>query len=194
MTTPLSTTPGADLPSPFGWGRGSLNDSFWYTGWLLTFLAAGDQTQGRFALIDALARKDNCPPRHIHRNEDESFYILEGEITAWIGDQTIRGTAGTLIFSPRGVPHSFEIHSDEIHSDRVRMPILLTARLGWKDTSNSSARPPPALTLPPPAEVPYADVTNPNSVVAFVSDAHDSTQPKNGLELVYPSICVEAPW
>jgi hypothetical protein len=29
MTTPLSTTPGADLPSPFGWGRGSLNDSFW---------------------------------------------------------------------------------------------------------------------------------------------------------------------
>lgn len=54
------------------------------------FLAAGDQTQGRFALIDALARKGNCQPRHIHRNEDESFYILEGEITAWIGDQTIR--------------------------------------------------------------------------------------------------------
>jgi len=76
-----------------------------------------------------LARKDNCPPRHIHRNEDESFYILEGEITAWIGDQTIRGTAGTLIFSPRGAPHSFEIHSDEIHSDRVCMPILLTP--GW---------------------------------------------------------------
>jgi mannose-6-phosphate isomerase-like protein (cupin superfamily) len=149
MTTPLSTTPGADLPSPFGWGRGSLNDSFWYTGWLLTFLAAGDQTQGRFALIDALARKDNCPPRHIHRNEDESFYILEGEITAWIGDQTIRGTAGTLIFSPRGVPHSFEIHSDEIHSDRVRMPILLTPA-GLEGYFKQFCTPAPALILPPP--------------------------------------------
>src|SRR5258707_14834026 len=74
MTTPLSTTPGADLPSPFGWGRGSLNDSFWYTGWLLPFLAAGDQTQGRFALIDALARKDNCPPRHIHQRGRELLH------------------------------------------------------------------------------------------------------------------------
>jgi len=191
MTTPLSTTPGADLPSPFGWGRGSLNDSFWYTGWLLTFLAAGDQTQGRFALIDALARKDNCPPRHIHRYEDESFYILEDEITAWIGDQTIRGTAGTLIFSPRGVPHSFEMHSDEIHSDRVRMPILLTPA-GLEGYFKQFCT--TALILPPPAEVQYAEVTNPNSVVAFISNAHDSTQAKNGLEVVYPSICVEAPW
>jgi hypothetical protein len=105
--------------------------------------------------------------RHIHRNEDESFYIREGEITAWIGDQTIRGTAGTLIFSPRGVPHSFEIHSDEIHSDRVRMPILLTPA-GLEGYLKQFCTPAPALILPPPAEVQYADVTNPNSVVAFI--------------------------
>jgi quercetin dioxygenase-like cupin family protein len=154
MTTPLSTTAGADLPAPFGRGRGSLKDSFWYTGWLLTFLATGDQTQGRFALIDALTRKGNCPPRHIHQNEDESFYILEGEITAWIGDQTIRGAPGTLIFGPRGVPHSFEIHSDQ-----VRMLILLTPA-GLEGYFKQFCTPAPALTLPPPAEVPYADVQN----------------------------------
>src|SRR5947207_6361893 len=84
-----------------------------------------------------------------NRNEDESFYILEGEITAWIGDQTIRGTAGTLIFSPRGVPHSFEIHSDEIHSDRVRMPILLTPA-GLEGYFKQFCTPAPALILPPP--------------------------------------------
>src|SRR5690242_4603311 len=95
------------------------------------------------------------------------------------------------IFSPRGVPHSFEIHSDEIHSDRVRMPILLTAA-GLEGYFKQFCT--PALILPPPAEVQYADVTKPNSVVAFISNAHDSTQAKNGLELVYPSICVEAPW
>jgi quercetin dioxygenase-like cupin family protein len=152
MTRPLSTTAGAGLPAPFGRGPGSLNDSFWYTGWLLTFLATGDQTQGRFALIDALTRKGNCPPRHIHHNEDESFYILEGEITAWIGNQTIRGAAGTLIFGPRGVPHSFEIHSDQ-----VRMLILLTPA-GLEAYFKQFCTPALALTLPPPAEVPYAEV------------------------------------
>jgi quercetin dioxygenase-like cupin family protein len=152
MTTPVSTTAGAYLPAPFGGGPRSLTDSFWYTGWLLTFLATGDQTQGRFALSDALTRKGNCPPRHIHRNEDESFYILEGEITAWIGDQTIRGTPGTLIFGPRGVPHSFEIHSD-----RVRMLILLTTA-GLEGYFKQFCTPAPALTLPLPAEVPYADI------------------------------------
>jgi quercetin dioxygenase-like cupin family protein len=152
MTRPLSTTAGAGLPAPFGRGPGSLNDSFWYTGWLLTFLATGDQTQGRLALIDALTRKGNCPPRHIHHNEDESFYILEGEITAWIGNQTIRGAAGTLIFGPRGVPHSFEIHSDQ-----VRMLILLTPA-GLEAYFKQFCTPALALTLPPPAEVPYAEV------------------------------------
>jgi len=96
------------------------------------------------SLIEALTRKGNCPPRHIHRNEDESFYILEGEITALIGDQTIRGTPGTLIFGPRGVPHSFEIHSDQ-----VRMPILLTPA-GLEGYFKQFCTPAPALILPPP--------------------------------------------
>jgi hypothetical protein len=119
---------------------------------LLTFLATGDQTQGRFALIEALTRKGNCPPRHIHRNEDESFYILEGEITALIGDQTIRGTPGTLIFGPRGVPHSFEIpfrsgtHADPAEPGRAGRYF------------KQFCTPAPALTLPPPAEIPYADI------------------------------------
>jgi mannose-6-phosphate isomerase-like protein (cupin superfamily) len=81
--------------------------SFWYTGWLLTFLATDDQTQGQFALIDTHPQ-GQLPASSLHRNEDESFYILEGEITAWIGDQTIHGTPGTLIFGPRGVPHEQE--------------------------------------------------------------------------------------
>jgi quercetin dioxygenase-like cupin family protein len=151
MTMPFSTA-GADLPSLFGRGPGALANSFWYTGWLLTFLATGEQTQGRFTLIDALTRKGNCPPRHLHRSEDESFYILEGEMTAWIGDQAIRGTPGTLIVGPRGVPHSFEIHSDQL-----RMLILLTPA-GLEGYFKQFCIPAPALTLPPPAEVGYADI------------------------------------
>jgi hypothetical protein len=66
--------------------------------------------------------------------------------------QTIRGAAGTLIFGPRGVPHSFEIHSDQ-----VRMLILLTPA-GLEAYFKQFCTPALALTLPPPAEVPYAEV------------------------------------
>ncbi len=42
--------------------RQSLEDSVWYGGWLLTFLATGQDTGGRFALIDGITRKGNVPP------------------------------------------------------------------------------------------------------------------------------------
>jgi len=73
-------------------------------------------------------------------------------MTAWIGDRTIHGTPGTLIFGPRGVPHSFEIHSDT-----VRMLILLTPA-GLEGYFKEFCPPAPSLTLPPPVEVPDADV------------------------------------
>jgi quercetin dioxygenase-like cupin family protein len=74
-------------------GRQSLDRSVWYNGSLFTFLATGEETQGQFALIEALARKGNVPPRHIHHREDETFYVLEGEITVSVGDRTIKGHA-----------------------------------------------------------------------------------------------------
>jgi len=44
-------------PSAFASGRRSLDRSVWYNGWLLTFLATGEETQGQFALIEAVGRR-----------------------------------------------------------------------------------------------------------------------------------------
>ena len=44
-------------------GRQSLDRTVWYNGWLMTFLATGEETQGKFALIEAVARKGSVPPR-----------------------------------------------------------------------------------------------------------------------------------
>jgi len=140
-----------ELRDAFGRGRQSLKDSAWYTGWLLTFLATGDDTGGRFTLIEAITRKGNTPRPHIHHREDESFYILEGEITATVGSQIIKASPGTMIFAPRGVVHSFEIHTQQL-----RMLILLTPA-GLEGYIRECSVPAPALTLPPPAEIPYAD-------------------------------------
>lgn len=151
MTTPFAVTMPTQPLAPCCRGR-SLKESVWYSGWLLTFLATGEDTAGRFALIDALTRKGNVPPPHIHHREDETFYILEGEMSATIAGQTTRGTAGTMIFAPRGV-----VHSIEIHSEQLRVLILLTPA-GLEGYFRECSVPAPAMTMPPPAEVPYGDL------------------------------------
>src|SRR5215472_14385862 len=78
-------------------GPRSLYRSVWYSGWLLTFLATAEETGGQFALIEATARKGNVPPRHIHRWEEETFYVLEGETNVTVGDRTFIATPGTLV-------------------------------------------------------------------------------------------------
>ncbi|MGH9430659.1 MAG: cupin domain-containing protein [Terriglobia bacterium] len=152
MATPLGATAGPEQLSGFGRKRQSLEDSVWYTGWLLTFLATGEQTQGRFALIEAVTRKGNAPPPHIHRREEESFYILEGEMTVSVGGQTIKGTPGTVIVLPRNLAHSFKIESEQI-----RMLMLLTP-VGLEGYFKECSVPAPAMTLPAPSEVPYGEL------------------------------------
>src|SRR5215469_3633088 len=76
----------------FSHGRQSLDRSVWYNGSLMTFLATGEETQGKFALIEAVSRKGNDPPPHTHRREEEIFYVLEGEVAFLVGDRKIKGT------------------------------------------------------------------------------------------------------
>lgn len=65
-----------------------------------TVLASGDQTAGAYLLIEAVVPPGGGPPPHFHTREEESFYVLDGEITFTIGDRTIVGTPGT--------PHAFK--------------------------------------------------------------------------------------
>ena len=74
MATQVAGTTGAGELIALGRGRQALEQSVWYSGWLLTFLATGDDTGGRFALMEQVARQGNVPPRHIHHREDETFY------------------------------------------------------------------------------------------------------------------------
>ena len=136
----------------FSTGRQSLDRSVWYNGSLMTFLASGEDTHGQFALIEAVARRGNVPPPHIHHREDEIFYVLEGEVVVSVGDRTIKGTAGTMFFLPRDVRHSFTIESEQ-----SRMVILLTPA-GLEGWFKEFSMPAPSMTLPPADEPEYRDV------------------------------------
>ena len=167
-----STTAGDMNPAEFlGFSRGrkSLDRSVWYNGFLMTFLATAEDTQGQFALIEVLGTRGNVPPPHIHRREDEVFYVLEGEVVASVGDRTIKGTPGTMIFLPRDVRHSFTIESEQL-----RMLILVTPA-GLEGWFKEFSVPAPAMMLPPMGDVGYSEVQRMLEVA-----------PRYGLEFVLP--------
>lgn len=74
----------------------------------LGFKVAGQQTDGRVFLMEHVGlTKGGGPPRHLHYEQDEWFYVLEGELVAEVGDERFRLKAGDAVFAPRQVPHRF---------------------------------------------------------------------------------------
>ena len=66
--------------------------------------ASADRTGGAFTIFEENEPVDT--PLHVHENEDELFYVLEGEHIFRIGDEELRVGPGGLAFAPRGIPHS----------------------------------------------------------------------------------------
>ena len=66
--------------------------------------ASAETTGGAFALFEEVEPVDT--PLHVHDNEDELFYVLEGEHVFQVGDEEHRAGPGQAVFAPRGVPHS----------------------------------------------------------------------------------------
>jgi len=69
MATQVAVNTKVEESIALGRGRQSLDRSVWYNGCLMTFLATAEETQGKFALIEAVAGKGNVPPPHIHHRE-----------------------------------------------------------------------------------------------------------------------------
>ncbi len=66
------------------------------------------QADGAFSLVEWVAAAGfPGPPLHIHRLTDEAFYVLEGTFGFQVGDKTLGATAGTFVFAPKGLVHTF---------------------------------------------------------------------------------------
>ena len=96
------------------------SEPLWFLGTLARVLLDGEETGGRFAVFEVLLPEGASPPLHSHP-QDETLYVLDGEVTVWVEDQPRRCRPGAIAFAPSGVPHSFRVESDT-----ARMLVLST--------------------------------------------------------------------
>jgi quercetin dioxygenase-like cupin family protein len=73
----------------------------------VTVLLGGDQTGGAFTMVEVVTPPGGGPPPHCHENEDEWFLVQEGRIELWSDGVWTEVPAGTAVFLPRGVPHTY---------------------------------------------------------------------------------------
>jgi quercetin dioxygenase-like cupin family protein len=141
-----ATPDGVLAPIALGPGEG---EHFWFFGGLTTIKADGAGTGGRMMLTEQTAPLGSGSPLHLHHNEDEWFYVLEGELTIWVAGQTVVAPAGAFVFGPRDVPHTFIVSSDEARF------LLVTQAAGFEDFIRTLGTPAPVAEIPPaPAEPP----------------------------------------
>ncbi|MBN8624480.1 MAG: cupin domain-containing protein [Planctomycetes bacterium] len=74
---------------------------------LYRFLAVGEQTGGKYAMWEAVVPPGGGPPPHVHAREDESFYVIEGEITFTVDGTTHVAGPGGFAHLPIGSKHAF---------------------------------------------------------------------------------------
>jgi quercetin dioxygenase-like cupin family protein len=118
------------------------------------YLATGEETGGKYALIEATVPPGGGPPLHVHSRETEGFYILDGEMTFHVAEgdalKTVVATVGTSITLPPGVKHAFRNATDR----EARMLILVAPaglekmflEVGVELTDSATAPPPKSKT------------------------------------------------
>src|SRR5687768_997447 len=116
----------------------------WFLGALLIVKATDEQTGGAFGLIDHVLPAGFSSPYHVHRNEDESFYLAEGEMTFYVGGERVKAESGAFVYGPREVPHGFAVEG----TAPARM-LLLNTPAGFEGFPVEVGEPAKELTIPP---------------------------------------------
>src|SRR5215469_12239368 len=98
---------------PTAFGRAvDVESTFAYMGSLMTFLAKGSETSGRFALMEFHTKPGNEPPPHVHEREHELYFVLEGTMRFYCEGKILDIGAGEVVFLPAGKAHAFTCTSD----------------------------------------------------------------------------------
>jgi quercetin dioxygenase-like cupin family protein len=110
---------------------------------------SGADTGGEFGLLEVTVRAGEGSPWHVHPEEDEWFYVLEGEFTVYVGEKRLSLTPGSFAFGPRGVPHTFIGETDGSKALVGFQPFLFESFLHEVGEPATERVLPPPLSAPP---------------------------------------------
>ena len=106
-------------------------------------MRGGERRAASLAVVESTIRRGDMPPLHAH-DEDEAFYVLEGEVAFLCGDQRVSGVAGTYVWGPRGIPHGFRVEGQQ--PARI---LLLNTPAGFEHFVIELSEPAEGQSLPP---------------------------------------------
>lgn len=136
-------------------------DARWWFAALAEIKVTAADTDGQLSIVEMTEPPGAEAPLHVHYREDEAFWILEGEVTLQVGDETIEASAGDFAWGPRDVPHKYKVGPDG-----CRM-LFICVPGGFEDLVVEMSEPAQSRTLPPAPGEP--DMEH----VAAVAKAHD---------------------
>ncbi len=123
-----------------------VGEARWWLGGLAVIKATAASTGGQLAIIEVTEPPGMEAPLHVHHNEDEGFFVLEGSVTIYVGDESVDARAGDFAWGPRDVPHRYTVGPDG-----CRMLFVCTPG-GFEKLVRDMSEPARSLTLPPPSD------------------------------------------
>jgi mannose-6-phosphate isomerase-like protein (cupin superfamily) len=115
----------------------------WFIDNLVHLHIDGDTSAGTLAVCELRGRRGDMPPLHVHRRDDETFYLIEGEMSLFVGGEQLSLGEGQAALAPREVPHSYRVESEQARW------LVITAPAGFDSFIREVAEPAPADQLPP---------------------------------------------
>ena len=144
----------------------------WFFANLVEVKLSQDASGGQVSVVELVGPPGDMPPLHLHRTDDEAWYVLEGEMSFYIGsEQPLRVAAGGLAFGPKGVPHTYRVEPGA----QARWLAICTPG-DFEPFVVAASRPAELAELPPPGEAPTEE-----EIAAVTALAE-----KHGIELLGP--------
>ena len=129
-----------------------LADIWWKSG-RVTVKSAGAETGGAFSQVVTDDPHGSGAPLHLHHNEDETFYVLEGEVTVLVGEERIDLSTGDYLFAPRGVAHAYVVRSERARMLGMFSPAGLDQLIVSLGVPVTGPEPPTDAVMPPMDEM-----------------------------------------
>jgi quercetin dioxygenase-like cupin family protein len=89
----------------------SVTRHLWFLNTRVTIRVSYEDGPDRISVLEHQAPHGDSPPLHIHRNEDEVFHVLEGDLRFVVSGNELHAGAGQTLLAPKGTPHTYRVES-----------------------------------------------------------------------------------